>query len=1166
MTGRWTRGEPRNRLLAANASSGEGVIAIPTEFGPYTLNWLIGRGGMGEVHNAFDSRHNRYVALKLLSHEVSEDEDLCARFRREAQIVASLRHPHVIPVHGFGEIEGRMYLDMRLVEGSDLATMLEGGALPPERAVDIVEQVAGALEAAHDEGLVHRDVKPSNVLIARGGGSADFAYLVDFGIARSVDAPTVTREDQPAGTLAYMAPERFRGARPAASGDIYALACLLYECLTGRRPFENANLPDLLYAHLDEPPPRPSASVPTLAAFDAVIARGLAKDPSDRYRTATELASAARDAVDHGPGRPRVGRLRRWGALNGRPSRGALASIVAVSLVAITAGVAATLRGGEGSGAMVTSVGENSVGVLDPATGRLSRSIAVDSGPGAVVAGFGAIWTANTIADTVSRIDPATGSVTRIVVQSAPSAIAIGAGSVWVTNGASGTVSRIDPATDRTRSIAVGTAPGGVAVAAGAVWVSNTGDATVSRIDPAQNDVVRTIPVGAGPGAIGGGHGIWVANSTSNTVSRIDPNTNTIVQTIPVGHDPEGIDVVGDDVWVANNLDGTISRIATTGRSVTATVALGTGSQPTAFTEAGGMLWVVSTTDDAVYEVDVGKSAARIVRRVPLGVVPAGVTTAEKDGAVWVTGAIDPARHRGGTIRIRGEDPGSVDPSFGGTKVTSGLLNGSYDGLVGVRHAPGAKGIEIVPDLATALPASTDGGRSYVFRLRTGIRWSDGSPLTVFDVRRGFERAILSGLPSVQNEIVGASSCSVAKCDIRGIDVDPMARTVTIHLVRPNAAFLDQIATFCPAVPASTPLAEQKGAPVPATGPYRISTYVAGKSIILTRNPYFEQWSAAAQPAGFPDGLDYEIAPGGSPISGAEAKAEVADVGAGRDDWADARFAGTEAELAAKFGDRLHLSADGSTRGVALNTRIPPFNDVRVRRALNFAVDRAAAAAAGPSIVKPTCQVLPPDFPGYRPYCPYTLHPNSRGSWDSPDFVTAERLVAASHTKGMEVTVWSLPHPAPGVEAVVRALRDLGYRVNFKVGNAGGDYFAYVADSRHQVQASFFGWISDDPSVEDFIPRLFACGSFSAGNPQNPNTPGFCDAGIDALIRHAEQVESMSPHAANDVWALADKRITDASPWVSLVNASWVDAVSHRVHNYVRNPVIGVLFDQMWVV
>jgi len=290
-------------------------------------------------------------------------------------------------------------------------------------------------------------------------------------------------------------------------------------------------------------------------------------------------------------------------------------------------------------------------------------------------------------------------------------------------------------------------------------------------------------------------------------------------------------------------LDGTLYRIAPSGTSVTATVAFGAGSQPTTMTEAGGMLWVVSTTDEALYEVDAGKAAPRRVRSVPLGVGPTGVTTAAKNGAMWVTGAIDPARHRGGTIRIRGEDPGSGDPSFGGTKIPSGLLNGTYDGLVGYRHAPGAKGSEIVPDLAAALPAPTDSGRSYTFRLRGGIRWSDGSPLTVSDVRRGFERAILSGLSLIQNEIVGASSCSVTKCDVSGIETDPTAGTVTIHLVRPNAAFLEEIATWCPVVPAGTPLAEQKVVPVPATGPYRISSHVPGKSIILTRNPYFHQWS-----------------------------------------------------------------------------------------------------------------------------------------------------------------------------------------------------------------------------------------------------------------------------------------------------------------------------------
>lgn len=1135
------------------------MIAIPTQFGPYRLNWLIGRGGMGEVHNAFDERHNRYVALKLLSAEVSADGELSARFRREARIVAMLRHPHVVPVHSFGEIDGRFYLDMRLIEGADLATILDAGNLSPERAVAIIEQVAGALAAAHDEGLVHRDVKPSNVLISRHSGSTEYAYLVDFGIARSVDAPALTRDDFPVGTLAYMAPERFRGGPPATAGDIYALACLLFECLTAQRPFTVSSLPDLLYAHLEAPPPSPSLATPTVSsAFDEVIARGMAKDPARRYRTTTELAVAAREALtaDIPPARARRRRTRR--------SRTVLVASVVAALAASSAFGVAVLRRGNTPAAGLTVLAENSVGLLDPVTGTVTRSVGVDAGPGAAVAGFGAIWTANTDADTVSRIDPTTDSVTRIVVQSAPSAIAVGAGAVWATNAGSGTVTRIDPATDRTESIAVGTAPGGVAVARDSVWVANTGDGTLSRIDPAKNRVVDTIPVGSGPGAIAAGADIWVANSASNTVSRIDARRDAVMQTIPVGNDPEGVGVVGDTVWVANNLDGTISRIAIGDHAVSARVKVGTGSQPTGFTETAGTLWVVAQHAQAIDGIDLSGSRPRVVRTVRLGVVPGGVTSTSH--GLWVTGTVDPPRHRGGTIRLRAQDPGSIDPSFVGTASTPGLLSGSYDGLVGLRHAAGSRGTEIVPDLATALPAPTQGGHTYEFRLRSGIRWSDGRELTVFDVRRGFERAIASGLLDLQGEIVGAARCTVVACDISGIVADPATRTVTFHLVRANAEFLDHI-VFCPAVPATTPLAEQTVTPVPATGPYQISTYVPGRAIVLTRNPYFAPWSAAAQPAGYPDRIEFDSAPGdGAPVTRAESEREIDETDTGHADWVDARFAGPVAELRAGLGDRLHLAPDGATRGVVLNTRLPPFNDVRVRRALSFAVDRASAAAAWPSAAVPTCQVLPPDFPGYRPYCPFTLHPDSSGSWGAPDFATAERLVAASGTRGAKVTVWSLPNPAPGVNVVVKALRDLGYRVDFEVGDVAGDYFAYVADSRHQVQASFLGWSSDDPSPRGFIPPLFACDSFSPADPHNTNSSGFCDSATDALIGRAERLESTSPQAADEAWARVDEHVTDAAPWISLVNTTWVDVVSLRVRDYLRNPLLGVLFDQMWVV
>ncbi|WP_372671604.1 serine/threonine-protein kinase [Amycolatopsis kentuckyensis] len=266
------------------------------QFGPYKIEGLLGRGGMGEVHRAYDTAHDRVVALKLLSGPNAGDEAFRARFRRESQIVARLREPHVIPIHAYGEIDGRLYLDMRLVEGKDLKELLEDGPLEPARAAGIVEQVAGALDAAHEDGLVHRDVKPSNVLVT----SADFVYLVDFGIARSMTAEgtSITGTGNVIGTLDYMAPERFGDAPITGLVDVYALACVFFECLTGRRPFPAEGAAAQMGAHLNAPPPVLSQERPGLPpALDAVVARGMAKNPADRYPTARAFADAVRTAL-----------------------------------------------------------------------------------------------------------------------------------------------------------------------------------------------------------------------------------------------------------------------------------------------------------------------------------------------------------------------------------------------------------------------------------------------------------------------------------------------------------------------------------------------------------------------------------------------------------------------------------------------------------------------------------------------------------------------------------------------------------------------------------------------------------------------------------------------------------------------------------------------------
>ncbi|OBI48131.1 protein kinase [Mycobacterium kyorinense] len=267
---------------------------IGTLFGPYELQALLGRGGMGEVYRAYDTGKDRTVALKLLRPELAADTTFQQRFRRESRLVARLQEPHVIPVHNFGEIDGVLYIEMRLVEGGNLKAMLrQSGALDPGRAVSIVAQVAAALDAAHADGLLHRDVKPQNVLLTR----TDFAYLVDFGIARSTSDTSGTSAATLSGTYLYMAPERFSGGPVGPHADIYSLTCVLYECLTGQPPFPQGELDQLLGAHLLTPPPRPSQIRPDLGlAFDEVIARGMAKQPGERFPSAGELAQAANTA------------------------------------------------------------------------------------------------------------------------------------------------------------------------------------------------------------------------------------------------------------------------------------------------------------------------------------------------------------------------------------------------------------------------------------------------------------------------------------------------------------------------------------------------------------------------------------------------------------------------------------------------------------------------------------------------------------------------------------------------------------------------------------------------------------------------------------------------------------------------------------------------------
>ncbi len=267
---------------------------VGTQFGQYRLRRLVGRGGMGDVYEAEDTVRERVVALKLMSQSLSQDPIFRSRMQREARTAGRLQEPHVVPIHDYGEIDGQLYVDMRLIDGKDLAAILKRyGPLTPPRAVAIIRQIGAALDAAHAAGVTHRDVKPENILVS----ADDFAYLVDFGIASAGTDEKLTQIGSTVGTLYYMAPERFGEAEVTYRADIYALACVLHECLVGTPPYRGDQL-SVMGAHLTQPVPRPSASRPGVpAAFDEVIARGMAKDPADRHPTCSDLSAAAYAAL-----------------------------------------------------------------------------------------------------------------------------------------------------------------------------------------------------------------------------------------------------------------------------------------------------------------------------------------------------------------------------------------------------------------------------------------------------------------------------------------------------------------------------------------------------------------------------------------------------------------------------------------------------------------------------------------------------------------------------------------------------------------------------------------------------------------------------------------------------------------------------------------------------
>jgi peptide/nickel transport system substrate-binding protein len=640
---------------------------------------------------------------------------------------------------------------------------------------------------------------------------------------------------------------------------------------------------------------------------------------------------------------------------------------------------------------------------------------------------------------TVTRIDPGSGeAVDTIPVGEDRSAIAVDDDAVWVVESGGPSVSRISPETGTVvDTIPVGNGPAGIAIGAGGVWVTNRFDGTLLRIDPARGKVIDTIPVGLDPrGVAVAFESVWVSLSGSNTVVRVDPATNTVVQPIGVGSGPASIAAASDAVWVVNVLDDTVSSITPEGR-VSSVQEVGEG--PSGIAISRGTVWVSNEGDGTISKIVLSGTSPSPLR---IGSMPQGLATVGGDLWVSVRGAA--TSHRGGTLRVLSRvRPSTLDTNVAYDIPSFRMLHLTGDGLVGLKWVGGADGASLVADLATALPMPTDDGRTYAFELRPGIRYSNGDAVVPSDFRRAFERGFrLDGGDYVAlfGRLEGAKACrrAPAGCDLsRGVAADDGSGTVTFHLVKPDPEFLYKLTMpFAYPVPSSVPRAEQRRTGIPGTGPYMLEEPMTKGGLVLTRNPNFRQWSATAQPEGYADRIEWTF--------GVEPASEVEAVQAGDADLAYdvAGYRGLQ-EILVRFPAQVYSSPSAATDYLALDAQSPPFNDASVRRALNLAVDRERIAQILGAV--PTCQHLPPNFPGYDAYCPYTTDPGSDGLWTAPNLAAAQRLVRRSGTSGIEITVeyppfyWGDLGQQIG-EYLVDLLEDLGYRAHVETESVGAFY------------------------------------------------------------------------------------------------------------------------------
>jgi len=360
-------------------------------------------------------------------------------------------------------------------------------------------------------------------------------------------------------------------------------------------------------------------------------------------------------------------------------------------------------------------------------------------------------------------------------------------------------------------------------------------------------------------------------------------------------------------------------------------------------------------------------------------------------------------------------------------------------------------------------------------------------------------------------------------------------------------------------VPADTPAKDMGVTPVPGTGPYKIASYDPNHALRLVRNPSFHPWSRAAQPDGYPDEILYSFGP--------DATSQVTMIENDQDDWMfDQPPPDRQIEMEQTYLHQLHLSPETGIYYASMNVNLPPFNDIRVRRAINYAVDRRAATIAfgGRALATPSCQILPPGIPGYKPYCPYTKDPGA--GWTAPDLARARALIKASGTQGQHVTLITDDSSiGRNIGAYLQSLlTSLGYKTDFKPISANIEY-TYLQNSKNHVQIGLSYWLQDYPAPSDFLNVLYSCASYHPGSDSSINMSEFCDPQIDARMQKAMATSITDPTAADIMWSSIDRQVTDQAPALVLFVPKQLNFVSSRVGNYTFNPQGFLIFSQLWV-